>query len=79
LGEVSFPHCRGKQSYTYALARQLARKARRWRDEAIAEYHCKACGLWHIGHSREKAEKQIKARETWDWRKIDEYGTGNTE
>lgn len=53
LHPASFRHCNGKDALTYSVARQIARKARKYRDEAIVEYHCKACGGWHIGHVRE--------------------------
>lgn len=45
--------CRYKRGYrTRTEAKQRAKADSRRAREAIEEYRCEHCGLWHVGHNR---------------------------
>ena len=56
--------CTRKEGFSYQKARRIARRIRRSSDEAVTEYHCRDCKLWHIGGETDREVRRSQKRRT---------------
>lgn len=52
----------GKLGYSHADARTFARVRRRRSGERVAEYRCRLCEWWHVGHVLREPRRTRKVR-----------------
>jgi hypothetical protein len=60
--EMKFLSCERKKSYSYKLARKIARSIRRSGDDVVLAYPCHLCGGWHVGSDTVKRIKKSQIR-----------------